>query len=863
MFQTKLHTPTVNKNIISRKKLHAKLQHAKEGKLTLVTAPAGYGKTTAVLDWLDKCGLPYAWLSLSESDNHPLTFWEYVCAALDGIVDGISKETDYVFSSWEMMEANVHLNILIDRLSDSSSDFLLVLDDLHLIKDPSILAGLSYLIDFLPEKMHLIFISRTQPELDLFRLRIKWQIQRLETEDLRFNKDEISRFYQSRGIALESDELRAVESYTDGWIAALVAAALSMEDGGGYGAIEALQRSGRDIGRYLRNEVFAAWAPQKQSFAMKTSILDTLSEDLCNAVTDDADGGRLLREIYETSGFLLDMDGQQQSFRHHHLFRSFLRELLRETAPVEIPQLHKKAGLCFREQGLLPEAIEHFLNGGFYREAFELIEHQIDHLINKNDFSRLLAWIERLPAGYRENSFKIAVIHALYYAETEQYSLSRQWMDRMKSLKENYQYASGPEWRNYSRTVYTMAEANLLIREGNLESMSLVLSAAETDGGRYYKMPEYNDFNTSDIYFYRCPINRMTGFFIESADKYHRMVEGYREMISKNPGYSPLCAGECLYENNRLDEALPYLLKAQEEAREANCPGALVPAMVDIARMKRAVGDISGAFSVLEECKKQLQVSGKSHWLYLLRAFRCRLYIDIGDIDKAEAWFSSSKLNVFTEISRIREFELIVYARVLMAQARMQDAQLLLQRLLAFTGNNNNNRLHSRVEVLNLLALLAFRDNRARLALKHIDESLGIGLKEGYVRSYIDELAPMAQILRAYIKSRGRQSEEHLLKQRKVFAAALLKQMPGSLLPTLGARDEVAEGMAGKILEQFTEQEKKVLELLVNAATNKEISDKLGISLWTVKTHTGNIYGKLGLKNRAQCMKLVRELGLL
>ena len=860
MFKAKLHVPNIHKNIISREKLLAKLQHAKEGKLTLVTAPAGYGKTTAVLDWLGKCGLPFAWLSLSERDNHPLTFWEYVCAALEGIADGISKETEYVFSSQEMMEANVHLNILIDRLSERSSDFLLVLDDLHLIKDPSILAGLSYLIDFLPEKMHLILISRTEPELALSRHKIKWQIQRLETEDLRFSEDEILRFYQSKGVTLGNDELKTVESYTDGWIAALVAAALSME-GGGHSAIEALPRSGQDIGRYFRDEVFAAWAPPKQSFAIKTSILDTLSEDLCNAVTGDSNGGALLREIYETSGFLLDMDGQQQSFRYHHLFGSFLREMLQEIVPEEIPQLYMRAGFWFQEQGSLPEAIEYFLNGGAYEQAHELIEHRVDYLIHKNDFDRLLSWLERLPAEYRDNSFKSAAIYALYYAEIGRYDLARQWIDRMKALKGDVRYASVPSWEARSGRYFIMVEANLLVREGDLKLLSLISLAPSLEGFQNYKMPEYNDFNSADIYFYRCPLNKLKDLLKEAPEKYGMLIEDYRKLISKNPGYAPLAIGEYLYENNRLEEALPYLLKAREEALEANCPGALVPAMVDIVRIKRAGGDMAGAFTVLEECEKQLRGVGKPHWNYLLHAFRCRLFIDAGHTGQAQEWLSSSKLDIFTELGRIREFELIAYARVLILLNRAQDAELLLQRLLTFSGENR--RLHSRVEVLNLLAMLAYRNHHARAALKYMDESLDIGLTEGYVRSYLDELSPMAQILRAYIKSRRTLCDGHLMKEKKSFAGNLLKQIRGSVLQTAGARDEAAAGMTGKILEQLTEQEKKVLELIVNAATNQEICDKLGISLRTVKTHAGNIYGKLGLKNRAQCIKLVRDLGLL
>lgn len=863
MLRTKLHAPAASKNVVSRDRLMINLQRARECRLTLVVASAGSGKTTAVLDWLGKCGLPYAWLSLDSQDNDPVTFWHYVCASLESIAVGIRKDTDYVLSSRELLNAGVHINILIDRLSEVQSDFLLVLDDLHLITDPSILEGLSYLIDYLPPQMHLVLISRTEPEIDLARHRIKWQVRRLEEEDLRFDEEEIIRFYQARGIALENTDLEKVESFTEGWAAALVAVAMSMEDAGGrHDAIAALTRSSRDIGQYLRDEVICTWRPEKLRFAMRTSILDTISEDLCDAVTGDGNGGRMLKEIGEGSGFLIALDEQRQEHRYHYLFRRFLGELLQETAPDEIPRLHARAALWFQDRGLIAEAIEHFLNGSLYREAFELIEHRIDHLINRNDFSRLLSWIERLPGEYRDNSFKIAGIYAKYYAETGQYQLSRHWIDRMKALKDDYQYASSPEWSNYSQTACTMSEANLSVREGNIASVaSLVFSAAETDGGKYYKMPAYNDFNTADIYFYRCPISSVTALIKEEPEKYGLMIADYRKLISKNPGYAPLAVGEYLYESNRLEEALSNLLKAQEEAREANCPGALVPAMVDIARVKRASGDIAGALAALDECEKQLSGGGKSHWNYLLRAFRCRLFVDAGYTDKVQEWVPSSRLNIYAEINRVMEFELIVYARVLMLLNRTQDAHLLLQRLLAFTGDHK--RHHSRVEVLNLLALVSFRENHALRAFRYMDESLSFGMKEGYTRSYLDELSPMAQVLRAYIKSRRKAPDEQLMKERKSFAGSLLKQMPGSLMRTLATPDEVAAGAAEKALDHLTPQERRVLELMAGAATNREISDMLGISLRTVKTHTGNIYGKLGLKNRAQCVKLVRELGLL
>ncbi len=844
MLRAKFRVPAINPKIISRKKLLEKLQLAQERKLTLLMAPAGYGKTTAVLDWLEKCEIPAAWISLNSYNNAPLAFWRYFCVVMDDTVPGISRDTEHILSSPELLGANIHINMLVDTLSGLESDLALVLDDVHLITDSSILKGISYFIDYMPAKMHLILVSRTEPDLELARHRIKWQMQTIDEKDLQFQKEDIFRFYQARGFLFETDEIEKLEKYTEGWIASLVAIAMRMEEYGQYRITpDSLPLFSRDIGQYLKNEVISGWSDEKRIFAMKTSILDTMSEEVCDAVTGDKNGRRMLAEIYRAAGFLTALDGQGSEYKYHYLFKDFLYKLLLETEPAQVFGLHARAGTWYRGQGMLEKAVEHFQSSGLYKDILELIEnHDVQYMY---DSGTLISWIERLPKPLRDESFKTAYIYAKYYAEIERFDLVRVWVERMKALAALPKYAADTKSAASCRIACALNETNLLLLEGNPGFAMPLMSVFESFDARYYKMPEYIDFNTSGIYFYRCPSHMLLQLYGRNKDKFREFAENYRALIKRHPGYKPLVAGEYLYESNRLDEALPYLLDAMEEAQAASCFGALVPAMVGLARIKRAKGDFRGALQDLDECGKRLQGAGKIHWSYLVSAFRCRLYMDLNEAEKVERWFLSCKLDVYMEINKIREFELMVYSRVLLFKNSLQAADILLQRLLIFTEKKNRPP-HSRVEVLNLLAILHYRTGEPSKAVLYLDQALSIGSEQSYTRSFLDEGEAMKTLLSVYIKS-----QECLTDQKNAdFAAALLEQM---------RKIHESEYSRHIILKTLSAREREVLTLLLEAYSNREISEQMGITLQAVKFHIGNIYSKLGVKNRAQCLVLARE----
>lgn len=853
LVKTKYSIPRANRYLIPRRHLYLKLNNSLTRKLTLVTAPAGYGKTTAVLEWLERDKLPAAWLSVDAEDNNLMVFWRYACAALDGIAAGIIRDAEYVFTSQELLKANIQVNILIDRLAGVESDFLFIIDDLHLISNPLVFKGLSYLINYLPPRMHLVLISRTEPDLELAKLEIKSQLLRLGVKDLRFREEEISRFYKIRGFPLDNKDVEKVENYTGGWAAALVAIAMSIEkDTVSNDIVAGFALCGRSIYQYLKEEVIDSWPLEKKMFALKTSILDTLCEPLCDAVTGDSNGGLMLQDLRDRDEFIISLDDEKHMYKYHHLLKNFLYELLQKSDPAGLLELHARAAGWYREKGLASQAIEHYLSGLRYDEALTLIEPQLSDLAGKNDYDTAIAWIDRLPESYRENSIDIAGFYAVYYAELNRFEQSQEWVARVEQLARDIE----PRRKPYAKALFGLISFNLLLRSGRIEELSALITNVREDEFSNYKMMEHFDFNKADIYFYRCPIFKGASLFGERIKLFSELARKTRKVLIKKMGYTPLAAGEYLYENNRLDEAIPYLLEALEEARFANCPGALVPVMVNLARIKRARGDLPGAFAALDECEKELQPINKIHWNYLINAFRTRLYLENDDMDMVDKWIGSSRLSIYSEISRINEFELIVYARVLMAKNCTDDAGLLLARLLSFTENEA--RPHSKVEILNLLAMLAYKRGELTRAVSYMEESLTIGIKEGFVRSYVDEFEPVINVLK--------QTVSHLRKEEDpnadltAYAKKLLRQTQADMRVLLPANSEAA---ASRLKNTLTAQEIKVLELLYSAHTNEEICSKLNIGLRTVKTHTGNIYSKLGVKNRAQCIKLVRETQLL
>jgi LuxR family maltose regulon positive regulatory protein len=782
IIRTKCNQPGITRRLVSRRRLSEKLSQTLDHKLTLVTAPAGYGKSTAVVDWLQKAGLPTAWVSLDSGDNHPMIFWRYICTALDNIRSGISNATSYVFSSPEFIKANIHLSILIDWLTTSQADLILVFDDFHFITEPGILENFSYFISLLPARVHVILISRTEPDMKLAKLVVKGDLVRLGLNDLRFQNEEIAQFYQIRGLFFEKEDIDRVEEYTEGWVAALVAATMltGEKPSRNQGQLtESFGPSDQLIDKYLQEEVFSKWPWNKQAFLLKTSILERLCGPLCDAVTDSDNSNEKLQELLARNEFLISLDNEHQWYRYHPLFGNFLRKRLSEKDAMSIPSLHDKAAYWCRENGLLYPAIDHYLQAGRYDQAVLLISSQAGYLLPKGEYNMLLSWLERLPERFVRNCREIVCVMVSYYAEINSFDLAEQWLARLQEIVAEHRETESEA--KITQKMYSLMGVNLLFRQGKLyESLLKIKEAAAIQGVTLPFNNEFMDINLFDISLYR-GVAPLVNLFKLDKEAFLSLVANYRPMIGKNPGYAPLAIAEFYYENNRLGEALPYLLSSIDEATKADCPGALVPGMVTLARIKKAQNDLTAALEAVRECEQRLEKINKPHWNYQLNAFKTCLFLDAGQTGAVEEWFSNCKLRIYQEITRTREYELIVFARVLVERDRFEDAAILLQRLLAFAEGEK--RLHSMVEIFNLLALNSDKTGETTSALIFLEKALSIGLQEGYFRSFIDESAPMAALLEKYLRMQKKRQEpaDDNINQLIVYAKNLIQDTKNHL----------------------------------------------------------------------------------
>jgi LuxR family maltose regulon positive regulatory protein len=906
LLETKVYVPRPRRGLVPRLRLSEQLDRGAASKLMLVSAPAGFGKTTLLAEWLAAGPAApaderlAAWLSLDRGDNDPVSFWTYVIAALRTVASGVGESALALLQASQPPSIEVALTMLLNDLGSVSGDIVLVLDDYHAIDAREVQDGMAFLLDHLPPGLHVVIASRADPALPLPRLRARGELVEIRAAELRFMPDEAAAYLnEMMGLQLTAPDVAALEGRTEGWIAALQLAALSMQgrdDVAGF--IAGFAGDDRYVVDYLVEEVLQRQSDRVRAFLLQTSVLGRLSGPLCDAVTGH-DGGRAMLEALDRGNlFLVPLDDRRRWYRYHHLFADMLRARLLDEQPEQVPGLHGRASAWYEQNGEPSAAIGHALAAGDFEKAADLAELAIPAMRRTRQEATVRGWLKEIPDELVRVRPVLAVGFAgALLAGNEFEGVQGRLRDAERWLEPAAGGRLGAQAPPAEMVVVDQGEFPRLPGAIELYRAGLALAAGDAAGtvrharramdlaleddhlcragaagllgltfwGSGDLAAAHRDYSACVAGLHRAGhVSDVLGCSIALADI--RITQGrlgaglhtYEQALRLAPepagsvlrGTADMYVGmsEIHRERDELDVATQHLLRSRELGERAGLPQNLYRWRVAMARIREAEGDPDGALDLLNEAER-LYLGDFFPNVRPIPAVRARLLAGHGDVGQARRWAREEGLSVDDDLSYLREFEHITLARVLMAQhatgppeRSLQDATRLLDRLLP--AAQAGERAGSAIEILVLRALAHQAHGDIRAALAALEGAVNLAEPEGYVRVFVDEGPPMAALLKAAAKqgtARG-------------YARRLLAAATGTE-PGAPARQA--------LVDPLSERELDVLRLLGTELGGPAIARELTVSLNTMRTHTKNIYAKLGVTNRRAAVRRAADLSLL
>jgi len=934
LLTTKLYIPSPRPNLVPRPRLIQRLDEALPSghRLTLISAPAGFGKTALVTEWLQhlrsaptqgRAVYACAWLSLDDDDNDPRRFFTYLVAALEGIRPDVGADARALLQSPQPPPLKAALTLLINSLTTIAANFVLVLDDYHVIAQQAIHDALTFLLENQPPQMHLVIASRVDPPLPLPRLRTRSQLTELRAADLRFTSDETAAFLnQAMGLNLSAKDVEALEARTEGWIAGLQMAALSMRGKPAEHVadfIAAFSGSHRHVIDYLAEEVLAQQSDEIRDFLCQTAILDRLTAPLCNAVTGRDDSEAVLRQLEQANLFLLPLDEQRKWYRYHRLFADFLRNHLRQHMPDLIRDLHAWAADWYEQNGFPADAVGHACQATDYEWAARLIERAAPLNLMHGEVTTLLVWLKALPDELIRSRPQLGIYYvwALLIASE---------MDDVEAYLDDIEQQITSDAASASTDIghpvqellgqVTAARAYLAIYQGNpsraiqfarqayeqlskedpflrsiatwLLGLVLYIEADAATASRTFAETTALGQEAGSIFVTMLSaytsgyLQTMQGHLQQARELFSRSLQ-LEETESQRPSveqpHLPTPAisliyqgmGYVLYEQNDLQDAERYLAKCIEIAEAWGNAEVLADSYIFLARVKQAQGDARGANGVIgkaEQLARENRVAPMT--VRLVNAHRARLWIAQVNPDAAARWAASlahidkaeEKKNDEQIHLYMRQIEQCTLSRLFIAQGQFREAERVLRPLLQ--PIEETSWMGLLIEIQALLALALHGQGKADQALNVLQIALTLAEPGGYVRVFVDPDASMAELLQQAI-GRGI-SPDYAKRLLAAFPASDFRsQVSGfgsSATPTSTPGPVPFEPEAA-LIEQLSERELEVLRLIAKGLTNREIAERLVVAVSTVKTHINNIYRKLDASNRAQAVTRASELNLL
>ena len=940
LLKTKLYTPSIRPELVSRQRLIERLdQGLRTGhRLSLVSAPAGFGKTTLVSDWLREVAPGrVAWVSLDEGDNEPTRFWGYVLAALRGLPS--LREQSVGESAWTMLQSPQPPPIealLVDLINDlaelehaSAEDgdsrpadavgcCVLVLDDLHVISTPEVYQQLAFLLDHMPPPphgMHLVVATRSDPPLPTSRLRARGQLTELTAAELRFTLGEThDLFTQGVGIELSNEDVAALDQRTEGWIAGLQMAAHALQSALSAEGEDRVQvstfiadfsKSHRYVLDYLADEVLLRETEEVQAFLLQTSILDQLCGPLCDAVTGRHNGQEMLERLAASNLFVLPLDGENQWYRYHRLFGDLLRKRVRhwlgnardESGEVRLALLHLRASMWYEASGEIEAAITHALAAQDTDRAAALIErHAVEQMTHHRREAALANWLESLPDKVVRSRPWLCV----YLAWT------RYWRGKRDTVEECLQCAK------QGLQTAPLADEEMQLVRGYVAAIRAHHALTSQEIDRVIEMAEQAISFLPEGDYMRCEAAVALGgahwsrgdveaslrafsqgratalksgypvmavpsscYVAEQQTKRGQLYAAlatYREALgwATTPsgrllavaGFPLIKLGDLAREWNDLEAACRDLRQGVDLCRQLGQADIYAEAQVMWARLCLAQADTEGAQAALREVEQITHRASIDPWIATW-ADECqvRLWLSAGNLEAALNWADESGLTPDGPSNYQQDLPHIQLARVLLADCQthgdrarhsMDDVLVLLDRLAA--AARQAGWVHEQIQILALQTMALQHVGQTSAALEALSQALALAEPGGYLRTFLDHGLPMVRLLR----QAAAQAIQPGYVERLLNAAALA-------LPTCPpeSTEPLRPHETEPLLEPLSEREREVLALIADGLTNREVGERLYISQGTVKAHTSNIFGKLGVHSRTQAVARARALAIL
>jgi LuxR family transcriptional regulator, maltose regulon positive regulatory protein len=912
LLRTKLYIPHTRTDLLERPRLTLKLNEGLKRKLILVSAPAGFGKTTLISSWVTKIDNPVAWVSLDENDNDHQSFWTYLVAALqtlpmdNSLRANVGKMSLAMLQSQETPPVESIITELLNDITTIQDDFVLILDDYHIITNHLIHHGLAFLIDNLPPNAHLVIGSRVEPPLPLSRWRVRREVAELSVDDIRFSSDEAEAFLNMvMGLTLQSGEIATLESLTEGWVAALQLAALSIQgikDTAVF--IKSFSGDNRFIFDYFAQEVLERQSADSIRFLLETSILERLTGPLCDEVTQSHNGSKILEKLEQAHLFLVPLDQKREWYRYHRLFSDFLQyKLKQEYLDSAVSALHIRASKWYENHDFMAEAVSHALISQNFSRAADLINKAALIMFPNSEIIPLLQWLKSLPEDTIKQDIRLSLNYAWALLATVQIDAVEPHLKDIEQVlgitSLNYETLDiNPQFETIAGQILCI-RANIASHRRNFvqairlsqQAMAILTNGAE----KGMSQPQRHflglvKFNLALGYELSGDLLKASEAFTETLNleqgsrnphifplagghlaqlemvqgHLHRAESIYQETLSKVvnlPRPTPLAGflrtglGDIYYEWNDLAAAKLYFQQGIEMGKTWNNWETLLPGYLGMVRIEIATGNLVNALNLLDDLEVLRRKIKIDESPALIDIYRARIEVQRGNPGLLELYLQNQAPVSNQPFTFLQEPEVIMLLRALLASGAAHRTLDLSQGLLV-SAQEGKHWSHV-VELLAIQSSCWQSLGEREKALVTLMTCLKMAEPEGFVRAVIDGGQPILKLLQL-IKDSGNSTEyvHKLLVNLKSIQIGNTSQNP------LSQNSNINPPQSG-LIEPLSGREIEVLRLLASGKTNQEIADSLVISLNTVKTHVKNIHTKLGTRNRTEATNQAQKLGLI